>query len=306
LSDLKIALLGSSGFIGSNISSKLAGNFDYVCHTRNDFDINNQKQLSEFLTVNKITHVINCIGEVAGVQGNLDRPASLLISNLTTATSIIKVCHDLRINQLIQFASACVYPINEIRSLEPDDLGSGPIEPSSKSYATAKLAMIEATKAFNKEFGYRWTTFIPSNLYGPGDWNRGDSAHVISSLMNRFLIAKKQNRNLVVIWGDGKSKRNFLHVSDLAEAVLLRLRNESRVDDIINLSGDCEISIYDLAHKIADICNFEGKIQFDLSKPNGARRKLLDDAYWRRFGWDTKINLDSGLREYQLLLEAKL
>jgi GDP-L-fucose synthase len=218
----------------------------------------------------------------------------------------MKVCHELKIQNLIQFASACVYPIDEIRALNPEDLNTGPIEKSSKSYATAKLMSIEATSAFNQEFGYTWTTFIPTNLYGPGDTNSGIEGHVVSSLRNRFLLARNNNETEVVVWGDGLSLRNFLHVNDLATAVELRVRSEFRVENVINLAGEEEISIRELSEKIAEFTKYEGRIRFDKSKPNGARRKQLDDSYWRSFGWKPGIEINSGLKNYIESFEREL
>jgi GDP-L-fucose synthase len=298
ISSSRIAILGASGFIGSNIIEDLHSKYELAGHTRDQFDVRDQSRLKKFLKESKAEFVINCVGKVAGVQGNLDRPADLLISNVTSSASVMEVCHELEIQNLVQFASACVYPLNANKALNPSDLNTGPIEESSKSYASAKLMTLEATSAFNREYGYSWTTFIPTNLYGPGDWNVGVGGHVMSSLLSRFLMAKKNKESEVVVWGDGSSIRNFLHVKDLVNAVELRTKTISRVDDVINLAGEVEISIGDLAKKIAVLTEYQGSIRFDKSKPNGARRKMLDDRYWRSFGWQPSVDLNFGIKDY--------
>lgn len=290
--------MGAAGFVGSSVVQQLNSAYDLILQTSDQFDVCDQLVLKQFLEQSQPDFVINCVGKVSGIQGNLDHPATLLMSNATSSTSVMQVCHQLRIQNLIQFASACVYPLDEIRALKPEDLNTGLIEQSSKSYAAAKLLTIEATSAFNREFGYSWTTFIPTNLYGPGDVHAGTGGHVVSSLVSRFLAARKNGDKEVVVWGDGLSLRNFLHINDLAKAVELRIRTERRVDDVINLAGKDEISIADLAKKIATITNYGGLVRFDSSKPNGARRKQLDDSYWRSSGWNPKIDLDAGLTNY--------
>ncbi len=275
-------------------------------HNRNHFDVRDKEKLRKFLIDSKAEIVINCVGKVAGVQGNIDNPATLLISNAASSVSVMEVCHSLGIRNLIQFASACVYPLDEDKALSPADLNTGPIEKTSKSYATSKLLLLEATSAFNHEFGYSWTTFIPTNLYGPGDWNTGINGHVMSSLLGRFLKAKKNGDSEVIVWGDGLSLRNFLYISDLTRAVELRIREESRVDSVINLAGNEEISIRDLAEKIAVYSEYHGSIEFDINKPNGARRKALDDSYWRGFGWKPVVGINEGLKDYIGSFQAEL
>ena len=306
MANRKVVLLGAAGFVGSGIIQELNLGYDLILQTSDQFDVCDQSILKQFLERSQADFVINCVGKVSGIQGNLDHPATLLMSNATSSTSVMQVCHQLGIQNLIQFASACVYPLDEIRALKPIDLNTGLIEQSSKSYAAAKLLTIEATSAFNQEFGYSWTTFIPTNLYGPGDVHAGTRGHVVSSLFSRFLAARENGDKEVVVWGDGLSLRNFLHINDLAKAVELRIRTESRVDDVINLAGKEEISIGELAKKIASITNYRGLVRFDFSKPNGARRKQLDDSYWRSLGWNPKIDLDAGLTNYLESFEVEL
>lgn len=294
----KIVLLGSGGFIGSSIDRRFKGKRDFVSFNKNQLNVLNESKLISVLRETKPNLVINAVGKVGGIQGNLDSPAELMMVNVKTNLSIMNACHELRIKNLIQFASACIYPLNEERGLKESDLGTGLIEQSSKGYAQAKIFGLESYDAFNIQHGYNWRTIIPTNLYGAGDWHTDSGGHVIAMLASKFLNAKKNNHKTVEVWGDGRSLRNFLNIDDLSAAVDFYLNLRTPLASIINISGDEEISILELADIIKNIVGFEGEVIFDLSKPNGARRKLLDDSYFRSFGWKPRIKLKEGLRNY--------
>ena len=294
----KIVLLGSDGFIGSSLSRRFKQRTDFVAINKNQLDVLDESKLLDTLKELQPDIVINAIGKVGGIQKNIDSPADLMMINIKTNLSIINSCHKLGINTLLQFASACIYPLNEVRAMKESDIGTGVIEQSSKGYAQAKIFGLESYEAFNKQYGYSWKTIIPTNLYGIGDWHTDSNGHVIAMLANKFLIAKQKNYGTVEIWGDGKSLRNFLNIDDLSTGVDFYLNLQSASSSVINISGDKELSIMELANMIKNIVGFEGEVIFDLSKPNGARRKLLDDSYLRSFGWEPQIKLEDGLRDY--------
>ena len=212
-------LLGSGGFIGSAIKRRLAGDNELCALTRSDFDLTDESALRRVLQEFNPEIVVNAAGKVAGIQGNMDFPVELMTLNVSVSTAVMRVCHQLNIPTLIQFASACVYPIDEVHPSKPSDIGSGKIETTSASYANAKLFAIELASAYRKQYGRNWITVIPTNLYGLGDWDHGSSGHVVSMLIGKFNLATKAQNAEVEIWGDGESLRNFLHVDDLAGAV---------------------------------------------------------------------------------------
>jgi GDP-L-fucose synthase len=294
----KILLLGSGGFIGSSIDRRFKGRSEFFSFNRNQLNVLNESKLLSVLNETKPNLVINAVGKVGGIQRNIDSPAELMMHNVKTNLSIMNACHELGIRNLIQFASACIYPLNEERGLKESDLGMGLIEQSSKGYAQAKIFGLESYEAFNNQYGYNWQTIIPTNLYGTGDWHTDSGGHVIAMLANKFLNAKKNHHKTVEIWGDGKSLRNFLNIDDLSAAVDAHINLQSPLASVINISGDEELSILELADIIKNIVGFEGEVTLDLSRPNGARRKLLDDSYFRSFGWKPRIKLESGLRNY--------
>jgi GDP-L-fucose synthase len=295
---MKIALLGSNGFIGSSLMRKLIEKTNLTAINKNQLDVLDELKLLSVLEKLKPDLVINAVGKVGGIQKNIDFPADLMMLNIMTNLSIINACHKLKIKNLIQFASACIYPLNENRAVNESDLGTGIIEESSKSYAHAKIFGLESYEAFNKQYGYSWKTLIPTNLYGIGDWHTDSGGHVIAMLTNKFLEAKLQKLDFVEVWGNGTPLRNFLNVNDLAAAVERIIDIGTNTHSVINISGDEEVSISDLARKISKQVGFIGEIRFDGSKPSGAPRKLLDDSYMRSLGWKPSVNLDEGLEEY--------
>ena len=298
-------LLGSRGFIGSAIKRKLTAQNNLRCLDRSDVDLTNEPELRKVFEDFSPDIVINAAGRVAGIQGNLDFPVELMTQNIMVSTTVMRVCHEFNTLKLIQFASACVYPIDEAKPSHPSDIGTGKIEPTSASYANAKLFAIELAGAYRKQYGHNWLTLIPTNLYGSGDWNHGSSGHVVSMLTEKFHFATTEQQPQVEIWGDGQSLRNFLHVDDLAGAVQFVVENEIENSNVVNLSGNQEISIRELVKLIQELSGFKGEVIFDQSKPNGARRKNLDDTLIRELGWRPQVDLQNGLQDYILAYKLK-
>jgi GDP-L-fucose synthase len=291
-------LLGSEGFIGKSINEKFKSQPNIISVSKKELDVLQYDKLLKKLKETNPKIVINAIGRVGGIQRNINEPADLMMINAMTNISIVNACHELSIDRLIQFASACIYPVNNERGSVESDLGSGRIEETSKGYAQTKIFGLELYESFNKQYGYRWSTFIPTNLYGLGDWHTDSGGHVIAMLTNKFLQAKLQKIDFVEVWGDGTPLRNFLNVKDLASAVKHIIKIEDNVRSVINLSGNEEVRILDLAEKISKQVGYKGELRFDASKPSGAPRKLLDDSYMRSLGWKPSINLHEGLKEY--------
>lgn len=274
--------------------------------TRKDVDLNNVTTLVRFIKDFAPDVVINAAGHVAGIQGNIDHPVDLMLANSDVSISVMRACHEAMIPRMVQFASACVYPVNELEATSPDTIGTGKIESTSASYATAKIFAIELANAFRKQHGHDWTTIIPTNLYGRGDWNHGSGGHVVAMLTEKFIMAERLHEESVTVWGDGKSLRNFLFVDDLARAVDFLIEAPALEESVINVSSDEEVSIEELAVRIKGVTGYKGEIVFDKTKPNGARRKLLDDSYLRNKGWRPMMSLVEGLRDYVDAYKARV
>jgi GDP-L-fucose synthase len=299
----RILVFGADGFIGTAISKEFS-NFDsYLGLTRKDLDVRDYSKVKKFIVDFAPTIVINATGKVAGIQGNIDSPVNLMRDNSENILSITKACHEMKIIKMIQFASACIYPLNEFSASKPEDLGTGIIEQTSKAYAISKIFGVELFDSYRRQFGYQWSTIIPTNLYGVGDWNTGTDGHVIAMLTKKFIKAKQNRLPQVEVWGDGKSYRSFLNVIDLAAATKFFVLNDMFSNQVTNLNGEKEVSIYDLAYLIKNVTEYSGEIVFDASKPNGARRKTLNDDSIRKLGWEPKISLSQGITEYVKELE---
>jgi nucleoside-diphosphate-sugar epimerase len=294
----KILILGSSGFIGRAMKNQLLAQYELISATRKDLDLFNFLEVRDYIDNCGPEIVINAAGKVSGIQGNIDNPSELLMNNTQISINVLKSMHELKISRYVQFASACVYPLNSESDSSPSDIGTGRIEPTSQSYAMAKLLAIEAVSAFKKQFGYLWLTVIPSNLYGEGDWDHGADGHVVSMLTKRFIDCSRNSDKSITIWGDGKSLRSFLHVNDLAKAVNLVINKDHFSESVLNVCSKNELSIRDLANQIGEIVGFRGEINFDLSKPSGARRKTLNDTEVRELGWQEETEFINGLEAY--------
>lgn len=303
-SDPRILVFGADGFIGAAISKEFSVFDSYLGLTRKDLDVRDYLEVKKSITDFKPTIVINATGTVAGIQGNIDSPVNLMRANSENILSITKACHELKILKMIQFASACIYPLNELSASKPEDLGTGVIEQTSKAYAISKIFGIELFDSYRKQFGCQWSTIIPTNLYGVGDWNTGTDGHVIAMLTKKFIKAKQNKLPQVEVWGDGKSIRSFLNITDLASATKFFVSRDLFRWPITNLNGEKEISIYDLALLIKKATEYPGNIVFDASKPNGARRKSLNDDLMRKLGWKPKVALSQGITEYVKKLES--
>jgi GDP-L-fucose synthase len=299
----RILLFGKDGFVGSSLFKELSKHDSFLGLNRKNLDISNYLKVKEVIQDFRPTIVINATGKVAGIQGNIDFPVSLMRDNSENILSITKACHELKVNRMIQFASACIYPLNEIDSSKPTDLGTGIIEQTSKGYATSKIFAIELFNSYRKEFGYNWSTIVPTNLYGVGDWTTNSSGHVIAMLVTKFLAAKREKSTQVEVWGDGLSLRNFLNVSDLADATTFFISNNLFDNEVLNVSGEREVSIAELAVIIKEATQYNGELIFDKTKPNGARRKMLNDEVIRSLGWTPKISLERGILDYIKKLE---
>lgn len=294
----RILLFGADGFIGAALSIALKKQSVFSGLNRNHVDVLDPNKLKHVISDFKPTIVINTTGKVAGIQGNIDSPVALMHENSENILSIARVCQDLKISKVLQFASACVYPINAVNPSTPSDLGNGYIEQTSKSYATAKIFGIELFNAYRKQYGYQWSTIIPTNLYGFGDWKASEDGHVIAMLTKKFIEAKQLKMSQVTVWGDGGSTRSFLNINDLAQATCFFISHGMFDKEIVNISGDREVSIKELASLIKIAVNYQGEIIFDDSKPNGVRKKLLNDEPIRSLGWKPSINLNLGIQEY--------
>ena len=225
---------------------------------------------------------------------NNEKKADFIYDNLSIQNNVIHGSFRVGVKNLVFLGSSCIYPRNCAQPIKEDYLLTGELEQTNSAYAIAKIAGIEMIKSYRKEYGYSWISVMPTNLYGPNDSFDLENSHVLPALIRKFVEAKRNNLSEVVLWGSGTPLREFLHVDDLAKAVLVCLEKYDDSQQINIGSGD-EISIKDLGQKIANLTRFTGKVVWDANRPDGTPRKVLDSTKINKLGWKPAITLDQGI-----------
>jgi len=302
---MRIFLAGHQGMAGSAILRKLiaAGEHDVITAERSALDLTDQKAVRSFMRAKRPDLVIVAAAKVGGIMANDTQPADFIHDNLMIASNLIHQAHAAGVHRLIQLGSSCIYPRNAPQPIPEDALLTGPLEPTNEPYALAKIAAIKLCESYNRQHGRDYRSLMPTNLYGPGDNFHPEHAHVLPSLLRRYDQAVRHGLPSVTIWGTGAPRREFLHVDDLADAVLFtmdlcvaRYRAATKaMQSHINVGTGVDISILELAHLIAELTGFRGKTHTDPGKPDGTARKLLDTSVMQGLGWQPKVSLRDGL-----------
>ena len=295
---MNILLLGASGLIGSAIARLKNSGHNIQAPGRSTLNVEDLNALKDFLHVNRIDVLINAAGVAAGIQGNIQDPTNLMLTNSKIINVVMEASHELNIPKVLNFGSACIYPLASMNDSKTEDIGMGPIEITSEKYAYAKLYGIKLLESYRIQYGHNWSTVIPSNIYGPNDWTHGANGHVIAMLVDNFCNAIEKDLGEVSLWGTGQAKRTFLHVDDLAKAVWMLVESREEFDSVLNVSGEEEMTIKELAKVLARKIGFKGKIIFDLTKPEGVLRKRLNDSVIRGMGWQPQITMEMGIDKY--------
>lgn len=304
---MRIYLAGHRGMVGSAILRKLIikGGQDIITATRAELDLTNQAAVRDFMQAKRPDMVIIAAAKVGGILANDRQPASFLSDNLLIATNLIQQAHGAGVQRLIQLGSSCIYPRDAPQPIPESALLSGPLEPTNAPYAIAKIAAIKLCESYNRQFGRDYRSLMPTNLYGPGDNFHPENSHVLPGLLHRYDAAARSGQKTVTIWGTGTPRREFLHVDDLAQAVLFTMALPYRdyaaattpEQSHLNVGTGKDIAILEVAQMIAKITGFQGETRTDPSMPDGTPRKLLDTRATTRLGWTPRISLCDGLAE---------
>jgi GDP-L-fucose synthase len=296
--DAKIFVAGHKGLVGSAIVRKLVadGYSNIVTRTRTQLDLIQQAKVEEFFKTEKPEYVFLAAAKVGGIVANNTYPADFIMENLIVQVNVMHNAYAHKVKKLLFLGSSCIYPRHSTQPIKEEYLLTGPLEPTNEPYALAKIAGLKMCEAYNRQYGTDFISVMPTNLYGPNDNFDLENSHVLPALLRKFHEAKVSGSDSVVIWGTGSPRREFLHVDDLAEAVVF-LMNKYASSDIINIGVGEDISIKELAHLMKDIVGFEGKIEFDKTRPDGMPRKLLDVSKINGLGWKAKTDLKDGLKE---------
>jgi GDP-L-fucose synthase len=293
---MTVLVAGATGLAGSAIVRELRRiGTPVVGISSKQVDLRNRKSTFEYLENLKPSVVIDAAAKVGGINANNTYPVEFLSHNIQIQTNLMDASHNSKVDRFIFLGSNCIYPRNCPQPIKEEYILSGALEPTNSAYAVAKLAGIELIKSYRKEFGHKWFSVMPINLYGPNDNFDLESSHVFPALIRKFSDAVENNDQQVMVWGSGTPRREFLHVDDLAKAIIVCLEKYDS-DQHINIGTGSDLTIKELAEKIAKISGFGGEIIWDSTKDDGTPQKLLDVQKITKLGWEPKISLDDGIK----------
>ena len=292
----KIYIAGHKGMVGSACWRVLEakGYTNLIGKTSNELDLRNQQAVAEFIDSKKPDAIIDAAARVGGILANDTYPYEFLMDNMLIQNNLIHSAHNNDVNKFIFLGSSCIYPKMAPQPLKEEYLLTGPLEPTNQWYAIAKISGLKLIEALRKQYDRDYVSLMPTNLYGPGDNYDLNSSHVLPAMLRKFYEAKEKDHSPVTLWGSGTPLREFLHVDDLAQAVVFSIENKLK-EGLYNVGSGLEISIKDLAIMIQKIVGHTGEIIWDKTKPNGTPRKLMDTTRTTKLGWSPKINLQEGI-----------
>ena len=322
----KVFIAGSNGMVGSSIVRKLLNlgfnlnqnNGGLILPKRKDLDLLNNEKVNEFFSLIKPNIVILAAAKVGGIYANSRYSGDFILENLKIQTNVIESAWRFGTKRLLFLGSSCIYPKYAKQPIEEESLLSGPLEPTNDSYAVAKIAGVKLCESLRKQYGFDAISLMPTNLYGPGDNYHEKHSHVMAAFIKKFYEAKKNNAPFVTCWGTGSPYREFLHVDDLAEASIFAIENwdpsskkspkdkNGEMLTHLNVGTGEDLTIKELAFKVAKILNYDGQILWDKEKPDGTPKKQLDISRMKSLGWEAKINIDDGIKSAIQDYESKL
>jgi GDP-L-fucose synthase len=302
----KIYVAGHRGMVGTAIVKALTAEKqnNILVRTHAELDLTDQSAVRTFFEIERPDQVYLAAAKVGGIYANNTYPAEFIYENMMIEANVIHQAFKSGVKKLLFLGSSCIYPKLASQPMREDALMIGKLEPTNEPYAIAKISGIKLCESYNRQYGVDYRSVMPSNLYGIGDNYHEENSHVIPALIRRFHEAKLNNLSKVLIWGTGKPKREFLYVDDMASASIYIMNLEKSIYDVhtkpmqshINIGYDDDVAIAELANLIAQTVGYDGDINFDKSKPDGAPRKLMDSSLLKSMGWQPKISLQRGLQ----------
>jgi GDP-L-fucose synthase len=295
---MKIYVAGHKGLVGSAIVREIekGSEHTWIGQTRSELDLLDRKAVFDYLVEQKPDALIIAAAKVGGIHANNTYPVEFLSQNLQIETNLLDGAQAAGIERVLFLGSSCVYPKLAQQPIREEYLLTGELEKTNEAYALAKISGLKLVQAYRNQYGHRWISAMPTNMYGPGDNFDLENSHVLPALIRKFDDAKSSGAKAVTLWGSGSPRREFLHADDLGRACVFLLENYN--DDIaINVGVGEDVSIKELAELIKDIVGFEGTIEWDSSKPDGTPRKLLDVSRIHALGWKASISLEKGIRD---------
>lgn len=317
LSTSRVYVAGHRGLAGSAIMRRLEreGCTSILTRTHAELDLTDQAAAGHFFRQECPEYVFLAAAKVGGILANNTRPGEFIQQNLAIQTNVIQAAHQFGVKRLLFLGSSCIYPRDCPQPIKEEYMLTGPLEPTNRSYAVAKIAGIEMCWALNRQYGTQFIAGMPTNLYGPNDNYDLAGSHVLPALLHKFHEAKLANANEVSVWGTGAVRREFLHSDDMADACVFLMNlpdatyrplvQSESLAPLVNIGCGQDLTIRELAELIRDVVGFKGRLAFDTSKPDGTPRKLLDVSRMMMLGWQSRISLREGLAEVYREYSAK-
>src|SRR6202021_875392 len=292
----QIYVAGHRGLVGSAIvrALKAQGFSQLLLRTHRELDLTDQAAVVEFFQKERPQAVIMAAARVGGIQANNVRPAEFIRDNLLIQDNVIDAAYRSGVAKFVFLGSSCIYPKLAPQPIKEDSLLTGPLEPTNEWYAIAKIAGVKMCQAYRRQYGLNAISLMPTNLYGPGDNFDLQNSHVLPALIRRFHEAKARSDDRVTVWGTGTPRREFLHVDDLADAVLYLLQNYD-AEPIVNIGWGQDVTIRELAELVLSAIGYRGRLELGSTKPDGTPRKLLDVTRLTDLGWKPRISLENGI-----------
>ena len=292
---MSVLVAGSTGLAGSAIAAAFEDQGPEVIRVNHSVvDLMDLEATKKFLKSTKPTLVVDAAAKVGGIGANNSFPVEFLADNIRIQSNLMQAAHEADVEKFVFLGSSCIYPRDCAQPIKEEYLMTGPLETTNSAYAIAKIAGIELVNSYRKEHGRKWISLMPTNLYGPRDNFDLQASHVLPAFIRRFIEAVETNAASVTLWGSGISLREFLHVDDLAQAVVLTTKNyDSSMH--LNVGTGQDLAIKDLALMVASLSGFKGEIIWDTSKPDGTPRKTLDVSRIKALGWNPTIRLEDGI-----------
>jgi GDP-L-fucose synthase len=296
--DAKIFLAGHRGLVGSALLRQLQaeGYGNLVLRTSSQLDLRDQGATAAFFQKERPDYVLLAAAKVGGIVANSSFPAQFIYDNLMIQSNVIHAAYLSGVTKLLLLGSSCIYPRLAAQPIREESLLTGSLEPTNEPYAIAKIAGVKMCQSYNRQYGTRFICAMPTNLYGPNDNFDLTTSHVLPALLHKFHEAKCDGQASVTVWGSGTPYREFVHVDDVAQASLFLMEHYEGWEPV-NIGSAEELTIAELAGRIAAVVGFTGEIRFDTSKPDGTPRKLCDVTKIHQLGWHHKITLEQGLHD---------
>lgn len=299
--DAKIFVAGHRGLVGDAIIRNLSqkGYTNLVTRTHKQLDLTRQQETEQFFNKEKPRYVFLAAAKVGGIMANANSPAEFIYQNTMIAFNVINAAYKAGVKKLLNLGSSCIYPKFAPQPIHEQDLLTGQLEPTNEAYAIAKIAALRLCRHYNDQYGTNFISAMPTNLYGPNDNFDLETSHVLPALIRKFHEAKTGKKPEVVLWGTGAPRREFLHVDDLADALVFLMErcDYKNIGEIVNIGTGEDVTIKELAETVQKIVGYQGKMHWDTTKPDGTPRKLLNVSRLHALGWTHKIPLPIGIEE---------